>query len=556
VFNHDVGPITLTGAGGGSRTALMIERSSQHYSFDDLEPGSYSVQIDDPRFLPWRKDGVAPGTRVSARLEGSSAVQLAVVDAQSGEPVPRFALDVRFDDANFRPNVFRVLEEAKDPPDGGVFRGLIPRDQTLVVSAQGYAPCEVAVPGLAPQETRAVVARLSRGATLACVVRWAGTGAPAPAVQVRATPKRDTKAARVYASDEAKNALSSRTDASGRALVAAVRAGTWVVEAFASPLLRVEREITVAGEGNQDVILELPAAAWLAGRVIGPEGASYDGLALVAMPIGQERSPARAWRMSRDAAVGLAADGSFRTPELPAGKANVSLRLPDAHVPTSFSGSAGLSGGQIDLGQIDLPPGETRCDFDLRENFPGAIEVVARLNGALAAGVVVQATSVDPPGRTGAAVLERAGPRHAAAARAGDVRLARARGRAELDLRRCARPTRDVRRTADREPRRANRGRHAEAGGRGLACAAGELRRVDRRGGRGMAGDHGGGGRRRLAAPHADAGSLQAVAPDRPGRRPRWSDLRLDPPRSGARDGRPRTVNAAAPGCCLRCKAP
>lgn len=59
--------------------------------------------------------------------------------------------------------------------------------------------------------------------------------------------------------------------------------------------------------------------------------------------------------------------------------------------------------------RLALAPGENRRDFDLRERFPGAIDVVARVNGAPAAGLAVQAQSVEPESFSSALVLDANG---------------------------------------------------------------------------------------------------------------------------------------------------
>ena len=50
----------------------------RRYVFEDLPPGSYRAEVDDPRFEPWSQNGVQPGQTLHATLEGRTGVQLRV----------------------------------------------------------------------------------------------------------------------------------------------------------------------------------------------------------------------------------------------------------------------------------------------------------------------------------------------------------------------------------------------------------------------------------------------------------------------------------------------
>lgn len=160
VFAMDVTGIRLHGPGDRTLEAQLIEGSSQSYRIADLEPGSYTVTIDDPHFLPWKQEGVQPGKSVTARLVGAASARLSVVDAATRAPVAHYALRVRFENAGFRPDEFEVFGAKSGPPADGLVSGLIPGDQTLIVLAEGFAPCELHVADLAAGEPRALAAEL------------------------------------------------------------------------------------------------------------------------------------------------------------------------------------------------------------------------------------------------------------------------------------------------------------------------------------------------------------------------------------------------------------
>ena len=69
------------------------------------EPGSYALEVDDPRNLPRSRAGVATGESVDAQLEGSPALALNVVDAQ-GNALTDYSVRVEFRNVSFAPSEF------------------------------------------------------------------------------------------------------------------------------------------------------------------------------------------------------------------------------------------------------------------------------------------------------------------------------------------------------------------------------------------------------------------------------------------------------------------
>ena len=181
------GSITLHGP-GVERVARKLKNSAQSWIFDDVPTGEYTVRIDDPLFLPWSLDGVAPGTAVRANLQLNGAVALEVVDAQ-GRPVTDYRLSIEFPGANFSPNTFVLRERDAPEPEGGAYRGLVPANIVrvpdfdvppdfpaeflkqsspslfdLIVEADGLGRGVARVEGLRIGETRAVRVELGAGA--------------------------------------------------------------------------------------------------------------------------------------------------------------------------------------------------------------------------------------------------------------------------------------------------------------------------------------------------------------------------------------------------------
>ncbi len=411
VFEHDPAEVLLSGPGFEPRKATKIRNSSQSFSFEDVPPGTYTVEIRDPRFLPWSKSGVQPGEEVQAMLKGSAAVGLQVVDEATGESVPRFDLDVRFDRALFWPNTFRVHEAKADPPPGGLFDGLMPQSQTLIVRAQGYAACEVAVPDLAANEIRPVIARLRHGAEVVGSVVSGASKTPYPGAKVLLLAYRGSHDEWIdlNAQDELE-AKSTQSDAQGKFSFQEVPAGVYTLRASDGKLLNAQVQLRIV-QDQEPITTEvvMPAPAFLVGKLIGPEGARFDGLRLVARPAEQKENEHAAWRNREfvflyDAAAVIAADGTFKHGPLPAGESAVSLCLPTVEVPR-VHGSSGSEGMQQFLGTVTLLPGqETHKDFDLRELFPGTITVRARVNNEPASSAIVYVEQM-PKGQLASAIV-------------------------------------------------------------------------------------------------------------------------------------------------------
>ncbi len=394
-FAFHVAEVQLSAPGFETRTATKIAGSSQSFSFDDVPPGTYTVQIDDPLFEPWSKSGVRPGTSVDATLKGSAAVALQVLD-ENGELVSGYALDVRFDNVGFRPNVFRVLEAGASPPVSGVIDGLIPHDQTLFVRRSGYAPSTLALTGLQPGEKRSAIVRLSRGERVSGRVVSGERREPVESARVALAVGVEGLDTRESASDE-----------QGRFEFEGVPAGESTITATKGPWFLAGRPVSViAGSPVADVEIVLPAPATLVGKVIAPDGASFDGLRVLAMPV----SPNAQVKRMRDRLVMSDHDGTtapitagvFRTGTLPAGEVAVRVLLPEIVVPVE-SGHSRFAGQMIDFGTLVLPADtETHREFDIRSQFPGTIALRVRVNGAPAASLMV---TIDEVGHSTAAVV-------------------------------------------------------------------------------------------------------------------------------------------------------
>ncbi|MAF64472.1 MAG: hypothetical protein CMJ84_02270 [Planctomycetes bacterium] len=324
--NQGEGAIRCTDAAGVERVAEKVEGTSQSWAFVGLAPGSYTIRIESELHAPWSEAGVRPGESVKAQLVGNAAVVLTVIDGATGENVGDYGLLLRFEEARFSPNTFSLHEAGDEPPAGGVYGGLIPRASTLIVSAAGFAPCEIELGELAPHEVRVVSAELDRGGRLGGVVRReSGEGAAGVALLLHphhdgydpSDPFSGPLDSSTRSAFRARS-RSSATDARGHFAFETLAPGDYDLRVSDGAVTRVHEHLLVERGSDEALVIELPAAGSLLGTLVGPSGAVFEGLAVLVYAAG---SVVRQGWYHEDAAVTqvrVDASGRFRA-KRPAG---------------------------------------------------------------------------------------------------------------------------------------------------------------------------------------------------------------------------------------------
>ena len=405
-FEHGVESVRLI-RGSEVIASVAIDEASDRHSFDDLDPGLYSVEIEDPRFEPWSRSGIEPGTRVSARLVGNAAVALAVVDESTGEAIETYTLAARLDDMRSRPNVFDLFEPGEAPPQGGLVEGLLPGNLVLIVAAPGYAEADVAVPELQPLETRALAARLQRGSRIAGRFSLADGVTPVAAGTVQLFPEgqepRFVRPAGLVSGwkdpDRPEFEHTTETDPNGAFELRDVPPGRYALHGHASAWLvgTIDPLVVPPGEDLVGVDLRAPLAAGLRGRLIAPEGAEFSGLRLCYHPGAEPRINWRFVGMSGKPEVEPDDQGNFELHPLPAGPGTLSLRGADVMLPAGAHGSVSSSGFAITVAELELVTGERlERSFDVRDRWPGSVEVTVLREGVPAPGMVVELLALGP----------------------------------------------------------------------------------------------------------------------------------------------------------------
>jgi hypothetical protein len=403
VRSSQIDAIALSGV-GRSQIAEPPKGSNPAFSFEGLDPGRYTFRVQDPRYLPWSSESVEPGSVVEARLKGSASIRLTLTDATSGAPIDRCSVHAEVLDPEWRSRMSSAVPLCQDcdfTRTSGVVGGLLPIDQVLTVSVPGYADACVHETPLSPGDVRDVHVSLSRGATLSGRVFENPQRTPAKHATVRLLPMSSNESERSKLIEDSSHVLATMTEgADGRFAFDHLRPGVYRVQATSSravysPIAEVR---VVRESAPSDVELVLPSATRLRGRVLAPSGASFAELNLLlaceGFPLTQAGIiPNLEWRQKL--AITIRADGRYESGPLPIGVAHVKLICPDSDLPWAFAGARHSAGSEVDLGMLVLSPWEwNERDFDLRDSFPGTIEVALELNRP-ALDCVVEAFAVD-----------------------------------------------------------------------------------------------------------------------------------------------------------------
>ncbi|MCB9916090.1 MAG: carboxypeptidase regulatory-like domain-containing protein [Planctomycetes bacterium] len=393
--------VRLLSDGALVREARRVEVRPGYFDLDDLAPGAYALEIEDPRFEPLTLEGLAPGSVATARLVGCAAVRLQVQDAATGAPLSSFRLTTRartIDAAFLDEAPLTLLELGDAPPADGRFGDLLPQKQALVIEAPGYARTTIELAELTCGAEPELVARLERAARLSGRFVRALDGSPVADARVRLVftgERHSLETSQLYligpdgrlhfdASAE------TRTDADGRFALDELGPGTYELrgEAGAYGDATLGPLVLQAGDERDDLELVVRGLAGWRGRLLVPEGVDYAGLRLAVAPA----SGARGRTLDRERGAWLVpdAEGHFEGVDLPHGPCEVRLVTddPGAHLGTT---QAQRSLTLCELPQVVLTADAVlERDADARRGWPGLVSVRVRDGERPLPGVTVQ----------------------------------------------------------------------------------------------------------------------------------------------------------------------
>lgn len=368
--------IRLTGSAIEPRFPERALAPSYSHVFEDVPDGSYTITMDDPRYVSVVLEDIEPGpVPVLIRRKASSGLLLTVVDAEDGSIISSYTYN---GDAagSGRENEPTFLIE-------GLRSG---RDVEYRIGAPGYAEAVGELEPLQPGEIRSVRIELTPPGRIHGVVRFEnGEPAPSTKVSLYLPAEADDSSASIFLPETVHTGGRSRyrlereskdTDTSGYFEFPGLSSDRYILLAKSpTGLITVRDSIHIdASDREPEVELTLPPGVSLHGRVHGPEGSVGSPLWLF---FGADYSDVPVFkfvaRSTKGAGFEIDVDGSYRTTWLPPGRLHVWAGLDEYARPRIEA---------LELGPIDLSaPGVVRRDFDLGEEYPGTLDIRVRVNG-------------------------------------------------------------------------------------------------------------------------------------------------------------------------------
>jgi hypothetical protein len=411
----------------GEREPAPLALMKEELVFEDLEPGEYLVEVDDPAFLPVQlRARTGPGGN-DLRLTGDSTLELRVVEAGTGQPVEEFGLRLQ----SLRPDQWRATPDGPDflmsssswadalplgVHAGGVavVERLAGHLHRLRVEAPGFVPASLSWPGVPRGQRGTLVASLVRAGQVAGVV-VDEAGAPQAGVRVGLFEAPPPGEAYFFLDEEEYwsfepsqgrtcQVLSEGvTDDDGRFVLAGEPGRRCVARAWRSPACDAASGILELGAAAPpgELRLVLPPAHELAGRVQLPAAVPAERLTLFAVPrvaAGVPAAPGVARR--RAPLVGrLGPDGGFRFADASPGTWDLWLSCAAERYLDVGGSLPEWTGDYARLvGAADVPLRDALLLIPAAADTPGLLGVHVLVDGAAAGGLDVAATAMDGRG--------------------------------------------------------------------------------------------------------------------------------------------------------------
>jgi len=417
-FANEIDALVLRGAGLEPRSAQRDPRSPQRMIFEDVPDGSYTLELTDDVYRTWTKSGVQPGESLQAQLVGAASARIQVFDAATGARLEHWGLRVRLEDLNVQPKSYDLRRRNSPPPIDDLVEGLLPKKQTLIVLAEGYAPAEQLVERFDPLAPPALRFELGPGLTLRGRLLSGPERAPLAGVEVVLENKGDVQAGvwSPWAEDRSRR---TKSGPDGAYVFTGLAPSQYELSAQTSFLVRARyafpyplpplpvaapapvpgaapvADAPPAADAPRDTVdLLLPAVGTIRGRVLAGEELDLQGLHLAVVPAEAGPELRSAWQNALGfgefpAGFELGPDGSFRVTGVPAGAVDLELVLP-ARDPNDNNGVYEPR-TRIPLGRISVPAGqESEHAIDARAKAPVCARATVLVNGQPLAGVLVE----------------------------------------------------------------------------------------------------------------------------------------------------------------------
>jgi RNA polymerase sigma factor (sigma-70 family) len=363
--------IWLTRPGTVARNALAMPSLDYGFVFDDLDPGLYDLHVDDPRFEPWSEADVQPGMAVRSAVSGSSAVRVAIFEADQTPYLGRYRLSAkRVNGISFIGPPPLVSAQA-NPPADGLVTGLVPGDYEFELTLAGHVTEHATVAALAAQETRELALHLGWPTGIHGRVMASDGVSPMAGVDVQLTRGELADHAlavsgpsSISGSEQPAPWTRTTTDADGRFQFDDLQPGKWTVRAMWSKWLVADQTFNLPTMTPLELVQ--PPFGLFVGQLLLPEGVPMDDLSLWVKSMNPSAPAYFGFGMERDPSE-LADDGSFRIGPLPLGEIDVGLML----FMGSLDADSGRAGTGPNLGRFTIEAGTPiPHQVDARSNLP------------------------------------------------------------------------------------------------------------------------------------------------------------------------------------------
>ncbi len=424
------GSLQLVGKDGAKKVAVADPKRFDAWTFEEVEPGDYSLELNDPNFEPYRKTDVHPGQTIRIPVVGSSGVRLDVT-RPDGSAIADYHAIARIQDPGIGSPKFEFRARDVPAPADSTYRGFVANTYLLTIEVEGSPPAHVRVADLKPSEIRKVAVTIHPGSLLKGRVLDGKETLAGVAIDlvdlVAMSPPSDLH----DGNDEAIAHHRTRSDANGSFVLGPLPPGRYEIEAVRNREVRTAKtviEIGANGSEGKDVTIDLsmPSSGRLRGRVQTKEGTplALEGLS-VAVSTGGRIDP-----FDDDVRAPLDASGRFAISPAPSGKCDVWLVLPPVTVPFlgddwHFTEMAKCGVLPMHIGRAEVTAAQTDAEptFTLEEPAPGALDVAVAIDGKPAAGfaaLLYPAPDVtDGPSPLAAVVLDANGKGRLGPARPG-----------------------------------------------------------------------------------------------------------------------------------------
>ncbi|MEZ5980312.1 MAG: sigma-70 family RNA polymerase sigma factor [Planctomycetota bacterium] len=380
--------------GSGNVVVSAPVHDSSGWIIDRLGPGTFTIEVDDPRFEYWCSAPVDRFGRVSASLVPSAVLAVTAVDAETSQVLDHIRVSNWYPDA---PSDHAARELLLDPVEfeNGIpcFR-VLPDPQFVRIAAHGWITRTLFLDEeLVPRAHQGLYVELERARRISGRVVDAD-GKPAFDRRVIAAASGASSAEPNAAPDSHADLhlFETVTDELGAFVFDELEPGTYdlVVDA---PLGGAPFQLDVVADATE-LQFVLPRTVPLRGRTapLFP-GAERARVVLVAEPQAS-RSERVESLVARRSSVALARDGSFRFDALAVGRYEAWLETPT--IPMMLLAASGASPARIGPFPIDVREGTVdEYVVELGDLCPGTADVDVRVGGRSVPGLRVLAFAAD-----------------------------------------------------------------------------------------------------------------------------------------------------------------